>query len=261
MEKIKLTAVNYLNTKPFLYGIFQSGLDKQIDIAKDIPAVCAQKLIDREVDIALIPVAALRELKSHYIISDFCIGSDGPVQTVCLFSNIPIWEVSTIYLDSHSRTSAELTKVLVKELWKNIDVEYKPVSQADDIVLEESAAVLAIGDKTIGLHKKYRHTYDLGESWKTLTGLPFVFAVWVSNKKMDITFIDQFNKALALGLSNIDELTFILPESENEFDLKMYFDKYISYELNEKKKEALRLFLSKINQTTRPEDAIQPVFA
>ena len=228
MEKIKLTAVSYLNTKPFLYGIFQSGLDKQMEIAKDIPSICAQKLIDGEVDIALIPVAALKNLKNHYIVSDFCIGCDGPVQTVCLYTNVPIWEVKTIYLDSHSRTSAALTKILVKEFWKNLEVSYKPVEQVEGMVLEENAAVLAIGDKTIGMDKQYRHTYDLG--------------------------------ALALGLSHIDELTFILPDAENSFDLKTYFEKYISYELDDKKKAALRLFLSKIDQTTRPEDAIQPVF-
>jgi len=261
MDKIKLTAVSYLNTKPFLYGIFQSGLDKQIEIEKDIPSVCAQKLKEGKVDLALIPVAALKGLKRHYIVSDFCIGCDGPVQTVCLYSNIPIWEVQTIYLDTHSRTSAALTKILVKEFWKNHNVKYKPVQQAEGIILEENAAVLAIGDKTIGMNKQYRYTYDLGDVWKEHTNLPFVFAAWVSTKKLNPTFIDQFNNALALGLSHIDELTFILPDSENSFDLKTYFEKYISYELDDMKKEALRLFLSKIDQTTRPEDAFQPVFA
>ncbi len=261
MRKMRLTAVNYLNTKPFLYGIFQSNLDKEIEISKDIPSVCAQKLIDDEVDIALMPVAAIKELDNHYIVSDFCIGCDGPVQTVCLYSNIPIWEVKTIYLDTHSRTSAELTKILVKELWSNLDVVYKSVQKAEDILLEGNAAVLAIGDKTIGMDKQFRHTYDLGEAWKDHTGLPFVFAAWIANKKLDAVFIEKFNKALSLGLSLIDELTFILPESEKPFDLETYFKKYISYDLDDNKKQALRLFLSKIDQTTRPEDAIQPVFA
>ena len=261
MEKLKLTAVNYLNTKPFLYGIFQTGLDDRIEISKDIPSVCAQKLVDGEVDIALIPVAALRDLKNHFIVSDFCIGCDGLVQTVCLYSNTPIWEVKTIYLDTHSRTSAALTRILVKELWNNLDVVYQPVQQANDIVLEEDAAVLAIGDKTIGMDKKFRYTYDLGEAWKSHTGLPFIFAAWVATKKLDPAFILEFNKALAKGLSLIDELTFILPESKTSFDLKTYFEKYISYDLDDKKKEALRLFLSKIDQTTHPDDAIRPVFA
>jgi len=260
MEKIRLTAVNYLNTKPFLYGIFQSDLDKEVDISKDIPSVCAQKLANNEVDIALMPVGALRDLSKHYIVSDFCIGCDGPVQTVCLYSNIPIWEVKTIYLDTHSRTSAALTKILVKELWNNLDVIYRPVQQADDIILEENAAVLAIGDKTISMDKQYRHTYDLGEAWKEHTGLPFIFAAWVSTKKLDPSFVKKFNEALALGLSLIDELIFILPESENSFDLKTYFNNYISYDLNEQKKESLRLFLSKIDHTTPTKDAIQPVF-
>ncbi len=261
MDKIKLIAVNYLNTKPFIYGLFQSGLDKQLDIQKDIPAVCAEKLISGEVDIALIPVGALHELKEHFIVSDYCIGCDGPVQTVCLYSHIPIWEVKTVYLDTHSRTSKALAKILLKEHWNNSKVVYKPVIKAEEILLEESAAVLAIGDKTIGMDKKCRHTYDLGDAWKEMTGLPFIFAAWVANKKLDPEFIDQFNKALSLGLSQIDELTFILPETDKRFDLKTYFEKYISYDLDDKKKEALRLFLSKIDKTSRPEDAVQPIFA
>lgn len=260
MEKIKLTAVNYINTKPFIYGIFQSGLDKQIDIQKDVPAVCAEKLINGEVDIALIPVAALIGLEKHYVVSDYCIGCDGSVQTVCLYSHIPIWEVDTVYLDTHSRTSAALTKILMTELWENKEVKFMPTYKADNLLLEENAAVLAIGDKTIGMSEKYRFTYDLGEAWKTMTDLPFVFAVWVANKKLDLNFVEDFNKALSLGLSCIDELTFILPETEHAFDLKTYFEKYISYELNEKKKEALRLFLSKINHDLTSADAIQPVF-
>ncbi len=260
MEKVRLTAVNYLNTKPFIYGLFQSGLHKQIEIHKDIPSRCAEKLIQDEVDIALIPVATLKDLKQHYIVSDYCIGCDGTVETVCLYSNIPIWEAKTIYLDTHSRTSVALTKILMREHW-NTSVDYQPVGDAANIVLEESAALLAIGDKTIGLEKKYRYTYDLGEAWKTMTGLPFVFAAWVSNKKLDPAFIESFNKALALGLEHIDDLVFILPEPVEDFDLKDYFENNISYELDEAKKKALRLFLSKIDQTISPEDALQPVFA
>ena len=261
MKKIKLTAVNYLNTKPFMYGLVQAGMEEELEMHKDIPSVCADKLINDEVDIALIPVAALAQLPQHFIVSDYCIGCDGEVKTVCLYSNSPIEEVNRIYLDVHSRTSAALSKILVKEYWKKVNMDYKPIYDVDNILIDDDSAILAIGDKTIGMDSKFRFTYDLGVAWKDMTGLPFVFAAWVANKKLKADFLDRFNNALSQGLSHIPELLFILPEQDQDFDLKNYFEKNISYHLDEKKKEALRLFMSKLNHLNSSEDVLQPVFA
>jgi chorismate dehydratase len=261
MSKVRLTAVNYINTKPFIYGLIQAGMEDELEMYKDIPAVCADKLIKDEVDIALIPVAALAQIKDHYIVSDYCIGCDGEVKTVCLFSNNPIEKINRIYLDTHSRTSAALTKVLVKEYWKKESMIYKPISEIENVLIDDDSAILAIGDKTIGMQSKYRFTYDLGIAWKDMTGLPFVFAAWVSNKKLEASFLERFNTALAQGLSHIPDLLFILPEQDFDFDLKKYFEENISYKLDEKKKEALRLFMTKLNHSTSSEDVLQPIFA
>lgn len=261
MKKIRLTAVNYLNTKPFIYGLIQAGMEDELEMYKDIPAVCADKLIKDEVDIALIPIAALAKLPKHFIVSDYCIGCDGGVKTVCLFSNSPIEEINRIYLDVHSRTSAALTKILVKEYWKKETIEYKPIYEVENTHIDDDSAILAIGDKTIGMDAKYTFTYDLGIAWKEMTGLPFVFAAWVANKKMEPEFLKRFNDALAQGLAHIPELLFILPEQDQDFDLKKYFETNISYDLDEKKKEALRLFMSKLDHLNSSEDVLQPVFA
>ena len=261
MKKVRLTAVNYINTKPFIYGLIQAGMEDELDMHKDIPAVCADKLIKDEVDIALIPVAALANLKQHYIVSDYCIGCDGEVKTVCLYSNKPIEEVNRIYLDTHSRTSAALIKILVKEYWKRGSIDYKPIYEIENVMVDDDSAILAIGDKTIGMESKFRYSYDLGVAWKDMTGLPFVFAAWVANKKLDPAFLERFNAALAQGLSHIPELLFILPEQDADFDLKKYFEENISYALDKPKKEALRLFMSKLNHSTSSEDVPQPIFA
>lgn len=261
MKKVRLTAVNYLNTKPFIYGLIQAGMESEMEMHKDIPSVCADKLIKDEVDIALIPVAALAQMKQHYIVSDYCIGCDGEVKTVCLYSNNPIEDINRIYLDSHSRTSVALTKVLVKEYWKKESMDYKPIYEIEHAVMDDDSAILAIGDKTIGLDTKYRFVYDLGVAWKDMTGLPFVFAAWVANKKLEPAFLERFNAALALGLAHIPELLFILPEQDSEFDLKKYFEENISYSLDESKKAALRLFMSKLNHSSSAEDVPQPIFA
>ncbi len=84
--------------------------------------------------------------------------------------------------------------------------------------------------------------YDLGEAWKQMTGLPFVFAAWISNKKLDAGWVRRFDEANTLGIRSIPEL---LKESPNrEFDLLEYYTRYLSYDLNDEKLKGLDLFLS-----------------
>ena len=99
MVKYKVSAVSYLNTIPFIHGIKSSNIYDSIDLQLDYPSVCAQKLIDDEVDIALVPVAVLNQNPSFNIVSDFCIGSNGKVDTVCLYSENPLEVIEEIYLD------------------------------------------------------------------------------------------------------------------------------------------------------------------
>ena len=245
MKKIKVTAVSYLNTKPFLYGIFQSLVQNEIELSLDIPSVCAAKLASGEADLGLIPVAAIPEIANPHIISDYCIGAVGAVKTVCLYSQVPIQEIEKVYLDEHSKTSVQLTKVLFKKYWQQ-NPEFMPSTEGYLDNIKGSTAGLAIGDKTMGLAERFEYVYDLGEVWQDWTGLPFVFAAWVSNKKLDDGFIERFNHALNVGLQHIQELIYILPTQYFEFDLKEYFTKNISYNLDEAKKKGLKRFLSEI---------------
>lgn len=246
MKKIKVTAVSYLNTKPFLYGIFKSAVQREIELSLDIPSVCAAKLESGEADLGLIPVAAIPLLSTPHIISDYCIGSNGAVKTVCLYSTEPIKNVKKVYLDFHSKTSVALTKILLKKYWK---IQPILVSTTEGYLdnIEKDAAYLAIGDKTIGLDMRFDYVYDLGEIWQQWTGLPFVFAAWVSNKKLPNDFIQRFNTALFTGLQHIQELIYILPTQYFEFDLKAYFTQNISYTLDEPKRKGLERFLTEID--------------
>ena len=103
MDKIRISAVKYANTYPFIYGLTESGFDKKVILETDHPADCAAKLIDGRVDIGLIPVATLPLLKEYHIISDYCIGANGNVRTVMLLSNCSFEKISTIYLDYRSQ--------------------------------------------------------------------------------------------------------------------------------------------------------------
>ncbi len=118
MEKIRISAVRYANTYPFIYGLAESGFDKKAVIETDHPADCAAKLISGRVDLGLIPVAVLPLLKESHIVSDYCIGADGNVRTVQFMTNSDLKDIDTVYLDYRSRTSVDLVKVLAKNKWK-----------------------------------------------------------------------------------------------------------------------------------------------
>ncbi len=249
---MKVTAVSYLNTKPFLYGLLHHPIHKQIDLQLDIPAVGAQKLLNGEVDLGLVPIAILPELKSPYIISDYCIGCDGAVRTVSIFSACPLEEMTHLYLDFHSRTSVQLAQLLLEEYW-HCDPILLPAEEGFLEKIGGTAGAVVIGDKTIALEDKFPYTYDLGQAWKAHTGLPFVFAAWVSNKPLPNDFVHDLNEALAAGLAHIPELLYLIPSPDPRFDLGEYFQHYIDYDLNAGKRQALQRFIDYLQQKEEKE--------
>jgi chorismate dehydratase len=88
LKKIRISAVSYTNTKPFLYGIYYTDIINRIDLSLDMPSDCAQKLIDNKADIGLIPVAATLNMPEWHLVSDYCIGAVGAVNSVFIFSSI-----------------------------------------------------------------------------------------------------------------------------------------------------------------------------
>ncbi len=250
-KKYKLTAVSYLNTKPLLYGIFKSEIAKKIDLQLDMPSICAQKLKDGKADLGLVPVAIIPELETPHILSDFCIGTVGAVKTVCLYGERPIQEWTAVYLDYQSRTSVELTKLLLKDHWQ-LNPTLLPAQPGYEAKIGGPVGGLVIGDRTVGLDKKFPYVYDLGEAWMAHTGLPFVFAAWVSNRPLEPDFIAELNAALLLGVAAIPELIYLIPSPQPGFDLQEYYTKYISYQLDNEKRRALSLFLSSISRKEQP---------
>ena len=244
MDKIKISIVSYLNSKPFVYGIEHSNLVSEIDLQLDIPSVCAQKLIDGKVDLGLIPIAVLPLLQEKYIISDYCIGAVGKVASVMLYSQVPLTEISSILLDYQSRTSVTLVKVLAANFWK-ISPEWISAERDFENKIEGSTAAVIIGDRTFDIGNKYGYVYDLSEEWQKFTQLPFVFACWVANKKLPEDFLKKFNEALKYGIDNRAPLILDLQKSgKYNLDVATYLNKNINYDYNASKKEALELFLS-----------------
>ncbi len=235
-DKPRVSIVEYTNSLPFIWGIEATGFDKKIILTKDNPAVCAEKLITGQSDIGLVPVATLPFIPHAEIISDYCIGANGAVNSVFLFSNKPINKVAVIRLDLQSRTSNLLTQLLAKNYWK-----ITPEFTKDDTVSAD--AFVEIGDRAFGKSEDFVYAYDLAEEWKNFTGLPFVFAVWVANKPIDAAFKATFNEALAYGIQHRADCIATLPV-HNNFDVTDYLLNKISYELDEQKRKALQQFLA-----------------
>ena len=217
---------------------------ESLELKIDFPSKIASLLLEDKIDVGLVPVAIIPEMKEHHIISDYCISCDGEVASVCLFSAVPLNKIEKILLDYQSTTSVELLKILIKEYWK-INPEMEETSGEHQSKISDTTAALLIGDRALKQRKISPFVYDLGLEWKKYTTLPFVFAAWISNKKLAQVFIDSFNEANGVGLNNID--TIVKENPFSQFNLNEYYTKYISFQLNDRKLEALKIFLNKIS--------------
>ena len=243
MEKIRVGAVSYLNTKPLLYGIERSPLMNEIELITDYPSSIAQQLIDGQIDVGLVPVATIPRLKEFHIITDYCIGAVGDVASVCLFADEPLQQVKKVLLDYQSRTSVALCKVLLDGYWKLHPVLEDAKADFRNNIKDDTAGVV-IGDRAFEQRKQSRYIYDLAGAWIDWTGLPFVFAAWIANKPLPKSFMQEFNAANAVGFQHLDEVIATWPSPH--YDLKTYYTQNISYNLNDAKRQGLDLFIQKL---------------
>lgn len=245
MNKIKLALVSYINTIPFIEGIRASlPLLEKLELITDYPAKCAEMIRHHKVDGGLIPIAALAEIDGYEIISDYCIGADGVVETVALFSQQPLEEVDTIYLDYQSRTSAQLVQILAKNYWKR-KFKFLPTTQGFEGSIPDHSAVLIIGDRVFEYEHLYAYKLDLAENWKFNTNLPFAFAVWVGNDKVK-AIEKELNAAFELGLNDLAKhYNDLLTIDEDHFI--NYLSEKIDFRLDNRKKKAIQLFTSMLN--------------
>ncbi|MFN5422678.1 MAG: menaquinone biosynthetic enzyme MqnA/MqnD family protein [bacterium] len=148
-RKIRIGAVSYLNTKPMLVGLDQAPVKDDIELLLEFPSRLVPMLKNGDIDVALLPVAALAELTEYHIVSDYCISTEDEVASVAIYSQVPLDEVKTVILDYQSRTSVMLCKLLFKKHW-NKEVTFI-AAERDDYFddISGSTAGLIIGDRAL----------------------------------------------------------------------------------------------------------------
>ena len=233
---IRVVAIPYLNTAPFVYGLKQKALSPTIHLDDATPAVAAYQLHHDLCDLAIIPVAAVPSLPYYEIVGKYCIGAVSAVASVLLCSRVPVEQIREVALDQESRTSVLLAKLLLRDYWQ-VTPQYVP------LLADLPESVVLIGDKALLHGGQYRYIYDLAEHWIHWTGKPFVFAAWVANKVLPNGFAEIFDDALAYGLAHIDEA--IAAHADNRFCAAFahaYLSQNISYPLDHEKYKGLELF-------------------
>jgi chorismate dehydratase len=238
---IRVGAVSYLNTKPLLWGISQRDIASQVSIFLDYPANLVRAMKSGSLDIALLPVAALPEIVGAEVVSNYGIAAEGNVVSVALFSQVPIQEVQTVYLDYQSRTSVRLAQILLERYWK-VAVAYQPADKNYIAKVEGATAGVIIGDRALQQLNNFKYVYDLSAAWEALTGLHFVFAAWMSTRQLPQGFLAQFNAANKLGIEHLQAS--IDANQVPYYNVATYYTENIKYHLDAKKLAGLNLFLS-----------------
>lgn len=236
----QITAVSYLNTIPFIYGLrHHANIGAELLLAP--PATCYQNFIEGKADIALLPSAMVPTLPDAEIITDYCIGAAGDVRTVVVVSNSPIAQVKRIYLDAHSKTSVQLCGYLAAHLW-HIEPEWVAMQEYD--ILDKSCegdAFLLIGDKVFDHEGKFTYCYDLASEWHKATQMPFAFAMWVARKGLSYEIHDTLQEAFTFGIEHIYEAILESDYADREYAYE-YLTKNIDFLFDIQKHNALKKF-------------------
>jgi chorismate dehydratase len=251
---LRVSAVSYLNAWPLVWGFLYGPGKGKFDFRFDLPAQCAQALASGEAAVGLVPSAELDRLGLDYL-PDLGIACEGPVRSILLISRVPFDRISTLAVDSGSRSSVALARILLAERYG-----CRPQFQAmiPDLtgMLTTCDAALIIGDPALHIEPDglpYR-TLDLGAEWVRWSGLPMVFAVWAGRGVHLTTDVAQaFADSCRWGLDHIDEIV-ARAKQERGFDEvvgRNYLTEHIVYELGPRHLEGLELFRKLARGSTR----------
>ena len=188
-RRIRIGAVNYLNTKPLIYDL--ETLAPEADLVLDVPSRLADMLGEGELDVALIPAIEYFRAGNYTIVPDISIASRGPVLSVTLFSRVPWAEIRSVALDEGSRTSAALAQIILRKRYGVAPV-LRNLPMDQDAENLDCDAVLLIGDRAMrACLPGFSQAYDLGQEWFDWTSLPFVYAFWAVREGVELGSVEE----------------------------------------------------------------------
>src|SRR5215210_9412500 len=242
----RVAASSYLNTAPLVWGFARGPRSGEVELLTDTaPARCADMLARGQVEAALVPVIEYQRLPETAVVPGVCVGARREVHSVVLVTRgKSLDEVESVALSIESRTSAALVEVIFREFLGRAPRLEPFVPQLADM-LERHDAALVIGDPAMTFDRRGLRVYDMAALWREVTGLGFVFAMWMADAGASpkVRAVD-FAAARDEGLDAVEE---IAEEYERELgrpreELVHYLTENISFELNEEMRAGLELF-------------------
>jgi predicted solute-binding protein len=241
---VRLGAVGYLNARPLVYGL--DARSDLVSVRYDVPSVCAQLLESAEIDLGMVPSITYLDRHGDRIVPGVCIGSDGDVASVALFSRTPLRHIRHVALDTSSRTSAALAEILFARRF-GVRPGFFPHAPDLSAMLAKADAALLIGDPALFADPRAygADRIDLGREWTEMTGLPFVWAFWAGRPDAaspDVVALLQ--EAARQGIAHSDDVAnaFLSPDPARQAVGRRYLREHLRFELDDRMVDGLRRF-------------------
>lgn len=270
LTKLRISIVQYLNTAPLVWGFTNGPLRGKYELSFTVPSQCAEALRSRAADIAIIPAIEYQRIDDLMVLPGMAIASKRRVRSLLIVSKFPVQQVRSLALDSSSRSTQALTKMLCDRHW-GIAPEFFEIAPDLRSMLQKADAALVIGDPALRLSfridelaKRGRHReqvcagseaglpgieklyiYDVVEQWRRMTRLPAVLAVWAARTQVvSPEVVDDFRVSRDLGRQHVREISeqaaagFGVPARQ----LQRYLTKNIDFGLDEENLRGLEKY-------------------
>ncbi len=247
----RISIIEYLNAAPLNYG-FKHGLGgPHVHLQVHVPSVCADKLRSGEVDAGIVSTIEYLRIPGLRVVPGLCIASPKRVRSVGILSKVPPEEIRTLALDSSSRSSVVLARILLKERYGASPETHEMVPDLEAMLQEHDAAVM-IGDPFMRARREGLLVLDLAEEWHAWTGLPFVFALWLVREDAPEVPVPGgvgpfFRRSLEAGLQHLPDIVDEAWRSIGwtRLELREYLTENITYTLGEAERDSLALYFEK----------------
>ena len=267
MGRLRISGVQYLNTAPLVWGFTHGPLTGRYELSFTLPSLCAAQLARGEADIAIIPAIECQRIPGLVVLPGMAIASKHAVRSLLVISRMPIEAAQRLALDTSSRTTSALVRLLAAGWWsrRGAKIEFAPAAPDLAAMLGDHDAALLIGDPALRLAERHDagepllpgvplgglHVYNVITEWRAWTGRPGVLALWAARREaVTPELVADFEASKQYGLAHLPEIaanaaaTLGLPQAH----LERYLRENIDYNLDDENRAGLELYFEKAAQ-------------